>query len=83
MQRYSIPHMIMKSISSVNILLDSCDVKNGGCGKYADCCHDPKTNEVVCKCKTGYTNVGKDGKTECKGNHSCSYVSSIFHFQFI
>ena len=51
----------------VSDFVDSCDVDNGGCDKNADCCHDKHTHEVVCTCKTGYTNVGKGDKVKCKG----------------
>lgn len=48
-------------------ILDSCEVDNGGCGKNADCSHEKKSFSVVCVCKTGYTNVGKDGNVVCEG----------------
>ena len=46
---------------------DSCNTKNGGCGRNTDCSHDSKTNAVVCTCKTGYTNTGDDTSLTCTG----------------
>ena len=33
-------------------------MKNGGCDANAICSHVPKTNEIKCTCKSGYTNTG-------------------------
>ena len=46
---------------------DACDVKNGGCDANALCSHDATTNEVVCTCKTGYTNTGTAPTVTCTG----------------
>lgn len=66
MQRQKIAIVLYMSMKSLAII-DSCDVDNGGCDKNADCSHQKKTFAVVCTCKMGYTNIGKDGKVECKG----------------
>ena len=52
----------------MQIIIDSCQVNNGGCDPNAACYHDPKTNAVQCACNTGYTNVGTDSAVVCKGN---------------
>ena len=49
-------------------LTDSCNVNNGNCDPYATCSHDRETFAVVCKCKTGYTNVGTMKEVKCEGN---------------
>ena len=46
--------------------IDSCTIKNGGCDANAICSHHPTTNEVVCTCKTGFTNTGNTNVT-CTG----------------
>lgn len=48
-------------------ILDSCLVNNGGCEKNAICSHDPKSNEVKCICKRGFTNTGTESVTNCTG----------------
>jgi hypothetical protein len=58
---------MIDSVAPQFTILDSCEVKNGGCDKNADCSHDATSYDVVCTCKTGYTNVGKDGKVVCLG----------------
>lgn len=51
----------------VILIVDSCDVNNGGCDPNAECSHDA-TNAVKCTCKTGYTNTGSDFNVVCTGN---------------
>lgn len=54
--------------------LDSCQVKNGGCDANAACSHDRKTNEVVCTCKTGYTNTSPTSTVVCTGTSKIEIV---------
>ena len=54
---------------------DSCKVDNGGCDENADCSHDAKSYAVICTCKNGYTNVGKDQKIVCEGNVTLFYAA--------
>lgn len=42
-------------------------MKNGGCDKNALCSHKKDTYEVVCTCKTGFTNVGGVDNVQCDG----------------
>ena len=55
--------------------VDSCTIKNGGCDANAICSHHPTTNEVVCTCKTGFTNTGKTNVT-CTGTSRRHYDES-------
>ena len=50
------------------IIVDSCDVNNGGCDPNAYCSHDESTFAVVCTCNAGYTNVGDMKQVRCEGN---------------
>ena len=50
-----------------HLILDSCEVKNGGCDPNAACSHDSKSNAVRCSCKGGYTNIGCAYTVVCKG----------------
>ena len=57
---------------------DSCQVKNGGCDANAACSHDPSNNQVLCTCKTGYTNTGSASNVNCTGRtmHNSRHQSS-------
>lgn len=47
---------------------DDCKIKNGGCDPNADCSHNATTNDVICTCKTGYTDTAPETtKTVCTG----------------
>ena len=46
---------------------DACDVNNGGCHADARCSHDPKTNLVVCTCKTGFVDTDPGSAVVCTG----------------
>lgn len=69
------------------IILDSCEVNNGGCDPNAVCSHDSATNAVRCTCKTGYTNTATNSTVVCTGNiqHTlfCTYnLESFIHASF-
>lgn len=64
--KFFFTNFIFKTIPLLSFI-DSCTVNNGGCDSNADCSHQTKTFAVVCTCKTGYTNVGKDGSVVCQG----------------
>ena len=49
------------------LIVDSCQVENGGCGSCGICSHDPTTNAVKCTIKTGYTNTGYGSTIVCTG----------------
>lgn len=57
----------IKCILHTLSVLDSCQVKNGGCDCNAICSHEPTTNAVKCTCKTGYTNTGSGSSVNCTG----------------
>ena len=65
------------------LLLDSCQVNNGGCDPNAACSHDSATNAVKCTCKTGYANTGTGAAVVCTGNsiirHCCSQKFLIYN----
>lgn len=50
------------------LILDSCQVNNGGCDRNSICSRDAKTNAIECICKTGYTNTGLGAAVVCTGN---------------
>ena len=52
------------------LILDSCEVNNGGCDPNALCSHDSTSNAVICTCKTGYTNTGTGSNVVCTGNNT-------------
>ena len=58
------------------ILIDTCQVSNGGCDANAVCSHDSNTNAVTCACKSGYSNTGNTSNVVCTGqySHSCSMI---------
>lgn len=62
-------NLTMGKIEIYNIftISDSCRVNNGGCGTYATCSHCLKSGRIICKCKTGYTNVGTENQFNCEG----------------
>ena len=62
---------------------DSCLVQNGGCDVNAACSHDAKCFAVVCTCKTGYTNVGKDVKVVCQGNNELHAQLIAYHLHLL
>ena len=64
--KFDSPRSMLHTLTPFHI--DSCKVNNGECDKNAKCSHDQATFAVVCTCKTGYTNVGTDGKVKCEGN---------------
>ena len=51
-------------------LSDSCKVRNGGCDPFAECTHDAKTFDVVCRCKVGYVDVTSGSVVKCVGEIS-------------
>jgi len=57
-------------------LIDSCKEKNGGCDCNAICSHNPTTFDVVCTCKTGYTNTGSEANVTCTGKYDQSILST-------
>lgn len=48
-------------------ILDSCQVKNGGCGTTALCSFDSAAETIKCSCKTGYSNTGTGSAVICTG----------------
>ena len=58
------------------VIADSCLVSNGGCDANAICSHDNKTFDVVCTCKTGYTNTGSAPSVVCTGQITVLSLSS-------
>ena len=64
----------------VLLLLDSCQVNNGGCDKNAICSHVATTNEVTCTCRTGFTNTGSSTSVNCTGmTHALSLILPSHH----
>lgn len=68
----------------MNLIADSCTIKNGGCGEHALCLHDPDSFAIVCACKVGYTNIGDEKIIKCVGMSSIWSSTSEFckHFCF-
>ena len=57
----------MEHERTVVLLIDICDVNNGGCDTNAACSHDATTFAHKCTCKTGYSNTGSDFNVTCTG----------------
>lgn len=60
----------MKLCSILNILIDACEVNNGGCGQNTVCSHEPETFAVKCACAPGFVNVGEGDNLKCEGNYA-------------
>ena len=50
-----------------SIIIDSCQVNNGGCAVNSICSHDATTNVVKCTCKPGFTNTASGNNVTCTG----------------
>ena len=61
--------------SSLRLILDSCEVKNGHCDPNAVCSHESVSNAVTCNCKTGYVNVGSSSSVICKGETTVELIA--------
>lgn len=71
-----------------NLLLDSCQVNNGGCDINARCSHDPDTNAVLCTCNTGFVDSGSNSESlhKCTGTIISKYDHLITrnpYFSFV
>lgn len=72
-----IPFGIVDFDIRLYLVTDSCKVKNGGCDQNALCSHADDTFDIVCKCKTGYTNTGSEKAVRCEGNKRVFYEKTL------